>query len=57
MKKHHKPKKHILTPLSFYPLNVEDALAAFMRVDLTPVREAMRRLLQRRGKAAALLTG
>jgi hypothetical protein len=40
MNKRPKPKKHILKRLSFYPLKPEEAIAAFMGVDLMKIKMA-----------------
>jgi len=52
-----KLKKHRLRLLSLYPLKPEEALAAFMQVDPAKVKAGMRKLRQKRGKAAALPKG
>ncbi len=57
MKKNNKAKPRRLGRLSFHPLKPEEALAAFMQVDPAKVKAGMRKLRQKRGKAAALPRG
>jgi len=52
-----KNKKSRLPRLSMHPLAPEVALAAFMQVDPAPVKRALRRMRQKRGKSAASPTG
>ena len=55
MKKRRHSPKHILKPLSLWPLKPEEALEAFMKVDPVKVEAKMRML--KRGGVLALSKG
>ena len=54
MKKKSKSKKHILKPLSLWPLKPEESLEALMKVDPAKVNRKMQRLLNKRVRRHAL---